>query len=111
MIAAASLNGVIGYNNDLHGAPVPWNHDYKEDMKFFKDMTLDSTVIMGRKTYQTMGKPLPKRRNIVLSRTRKIDGVEVFTSMADAIASCKDKEWIIGGSFIYQEGLRYAKDL
>lgn len=115
MIAAASLNGVIGYNNDLHGTPVPWDKDYKEDMAFFRNMTLNNTVIMGSKTFSSMGKPLPKRRNIVLSRRKvpkiTIPEIEVFHSFENALETCSGDVWIIGGSYIYQLGLSVATEI
>lgn len=124
IIAAVSQNGVIGTNDNK----IPWN--YSEDFKFFKQMTLNSTVIMGRKTFESMGnKPLPKRRNIVIS-SFEFNGVESFFKITDALDSCCDpmpavaivdnegkqiinKEperniWFIGGASIYQEAMKYV---
>jgi dihydrofolate reductase len=109
MIAAASLNGVIGQNNGL-----PWEHDYPEDMAFFRKMTAGSTVIMGRKTFESIGRPLPKRRNIVLTRRvipRPEAPIEHFLSLDSALKTCEGDVWIIGGSFVYQEGLSVAQEL
>jgi dihydrofolate reductase len=110
LIAAASLNGVIGRNQNL-----PWDNDFPEDLKFFRKMTSNSTVIMGRKTFDSIGKALPNRRNIVL--THKIvpkfnaENVEIFHSLDTAIEKCEGDIWVIGGSFVYQEALRLAEEI
>ena len=71
-VAAMSSNRVIGNNGEL-----PWH--FSEDLKFFKKLTLNSTVVMGRKTFDSIGKPLPKRKNIVISRSmKKHDDVLVY---------------------------------
>lgn len=110
MIAAASLNGVIGTKGKL-----PWDNDYPEDMAFFRKMTSGSTIIMGRKTFDSIGKALPKRRNIVLSRriVPKLNrpDVEMFHSLDSALKSCSGDVWIIGGSYVYQDGLSHASEL
>lgn len=109
IIAAASLNSVIGYNNNI-----PWLHDYPEDLAFFKKMTLNSTVIMGKNTFNSIGKSLPKRRNIVLSKKivpRINNEVEQFISLENALETCSDDVWVIGGSFVYQAALKYANKL
>lgn len=122
MIAAASLNGVIGQNNGL-----PWAHDYPEDLKFFKEKTLNSTIIMGRKTFESIGKALPKRRNIVLTNKtlvyhdqfvgsftdKPVDmkDIELCSSFDDALKTCKGDGWIIGGAHIYQKTLPYVEEL
>lgn len=112
LIAAASLNSVIGFGKENK---LPWDFDYPEDMAFFRKMTANSTVIMGRKTYQSIGRALPKRRNIVLTRsiTRMFDntGIEPFTSLDDAVKTCSGDVWIIGGSFVYQDSLRFVEEL
>jgi dihydrofolate reductase len=110
MIAAVSLNGVIGYKNTL-----PWGNDYPEDLNFFKEQTINSTIIMGRNTFKSIGKALPKRRNIVLSS--KVvprlceDGIETFLSLEKALSECTGDVWLIGGSSVYQEGLRLAEEI
>jgi dihydrofolate reductase len=127
MIAAVSRNGVIGRDNKL-----PF--DYPEDLKFFRKMTAGSTVIMGRKTFDSIGRPLPKRRNIVITRNDKpIEGVELATSLRDAIdiadepiplAGLVDDKtglpilpidnnniWLIGGASVYSEGLIHAREI
>lgn len=110
MIAAASLNGVIGQNNGL-----PWENEFPEDMAFFRKSTANSTVIMGRKTYESIGRPLPKRRNIVITSNFRPGwndiGINQFTTLDAALETCGGDVWIIGGSFVYQEGLKRASEI
>jgi dihydrofolate reductase len=110
IIAAVTQNGVIGVDDKL-----PF--DYPQDMKHFRTKTANSIVIMGRKTYQGIGRPLPKRRNIILSRIAhglgviKEDGIEVVKSLDEAmLLTAKDERdvWIIGGSSVYEKGMEYA---
>ncbi len=85
LIVAASENNVIGKNNAL-----PWH--LPDDLRYFRQITKDKTVIMGRKTYESIGKPLPHRRNIVISTTQKqIDGCEVFSSLGEACMRLHDE--------------------
>lgn len=112
MIVAVSSNGVIGLNGGI-----PFH--YSADMKNFKNLTLDSTVIMGRKTFESIGKPLPKRRNIVISKIESangtldhIKGIEVFKDIPNALITATQEDvWFIGGSFIYQEGMKYTEEI
>lgn len=110
IIAAVADNGVIGKDNKL-----PWH--YKEDFKHFKELTSGYAVVMGRKTYDSIGKPLPNRINIVISRNKalKISGCSVVHSLQDAINHCKEdgikKMFIIGGSSLFAEGLPLADTL
>lgn len=104
-VVAMAKNGVIGKNNTI-----PWN--LPEDRKYFRNLTLNHPIIMGRKTFESLKTPLPKRTNIVISRTLKtIEGCQVFSSLKDAINYCKqrfpnEKEvFIIGGSEIYKESM------
>lgn len=102
MIMAASENGVIGKENDL-----PWK--LPDDFRYFKRVTTGHSVIMGRKTYESLGKALPKRRNIVITRNQGLvlPDAEVVHSLGDALKACKDEEelFIIGGGMIYQKAL------
>lgn len=103
IIAACSSNGIIGVNNCI-----PFH--YPEDLKHFKTSTLNSTIIMGRKTYESIGsKPLPNRKNIVISKN-KIENIETYSNLKDAL---NDKEdiWLIGGASIYQEGMEMAQEI
>ena len=103
LVVAIARNRVIGQGNTI-----PW--DLPEDRKHFRNLTLGHAVIMGRATYDSMGKPLPKRRNIVISRNRglRIEGVEVASSLQEAISMARttdDSPCIIGGQQIYAEAL------
>lgn len=101
IIVAASQNWVIGNKGTL-----PWH--LSDDLKNFKQVTLNKPIIMGRKTFESIGRPLPKRKNIVISRTvNKIPGCEVFSSLANAITAhnTASEIMIIGGSEIYQAAL------
>lgn len=107
MIAAVGKNLELGKNNDLI-----WH--FKEDMKFFKETTMGHTVIMGRKTFESLPKALPGRRNIVISSNAeyKADGAEVVTSVEDALKIAENEDaFVIGGGKIYKEFLPYAKNL
>lgn len=108
IIVAISDNGAIGKNNNLL-----WN--ITEDLRYFKKTTLGSVVIMGRRTYESIGKPLPGRRNVVISRTLKnAPGVEVYHSVEAALKElqvCKAEIFIIGGGELYREMLPYASKL
>lgn len=100
---AVGENYAIGKNNQLL-----WH--MPADLKFFKQTTSGHTVIMGRKTFDSVGRPLPNRRNIVITRdaTLKIDGVEVVNSLDEALSISKDEEkdvFIVGGAEIYRQAL------
>ena len=79
-LVAMAKNRVIGVNNDL-----PWN--LPDDLNHFKQYTLNKPIVMGRKTFESIGKPLPQRINIVISRSlSEIEGVNVFSKVEDGIA-------------------------
>lgn len=100
-IVAVTSDGVIGLNGKL-----PWH--YPEDLKRFKRLTLGSTIIMGRITWESIGsKVLPGRRNIVITR-QHLEGVDCYPSIAQALANCKKPIWFIGGAGIYAEALHYC---
>ena len=103
-----SSNRVIGVNNTL-----PWH--LSEDLKHFKSLTTGHTIIMGRKTYESIGRPLPNRRNIVISRNMEAsyEGAEVVQSIDDAFSiSRNDNEvFVIGGSNIYEQALSLVDHL
>lgn len=97
IIVAMTEEGGIGINNTI-----PWK--LREDMAHFKKTTTGHPVIMGRKTYESIGRPLPNRRNIVITHNLmwKAEGVEVFHSLSEAIdAVDEDKAFIIGGAEVY----------
>ncbi|MCI4671467.1 MAG: dihydrofolate reductase [Bacteroidia bacterium] len=101
-IYAVSENGVIGKDNDL-----PWK--LKDDLKFFMNTTMGFPIIMGRKSFESLGKPLPKRRNIVISRnpTFNPEGVEMCRSLEEAIDLLKEEAliFITGGAGVYKESI------
>lgn len=105
LIVATGTNRGIGKNNQLL-----WH--LPEDLKYFKRTTLDKPIIMGRSTFDSVGRPLPKRRNIVISRNTnlKIDGVEVVHSLNEAIQLVENEPeiMIVGGSEIYSLALPLA---
>ena len=107
IIVAMTYNKVIG-----NEGKIPWH--YAEDFKHFKKETLNGVVIMGRKTYESIGKPLPNRENIVISTTLKDDKVIVCKSFDEALKKAKEFDktiFIIGGSRVYKEGLKFADEL
>ena len=102
LIAALAQNRVIGVENRL-----PWK--LPEDLAHFKALTLGHPILMGRKTFESLGRPLPGRRNIVITRNADYQppGCEVAASIADAIALCVDAEevFFIGGAELYAQVL------
>jgi len=105
LIAALGKNRVIGDHNTL-----PWH--LPADLKRFKELTAGHTVIMGRKTYESIGRPLPKRRNIIITRQAdlKIPGCEIADSLENAIKLVADEKevFIIGGAQIFERSLPLA---
>jgi dihydrofolate reductase len=108
IIVAMSSNRVIGVNNTL-----PWH--LSEDLKHFKFLTVGHTIIMGRKTYDSIGRALPNRRNIVISRNIEIscEGAEVVHSIENAFSISKNdgEVFVIGGSNIYEQALHLVDHL
>lgn len=102
IIVAMADRNVIGVDNQL-----PWH--LSADLKYFKAVTMGKPIIMGRKTFQSIGRPLPGRRNIVITRDPvwHAEGVEVVHSPADAVAAVQDVDeaMIIGGAEIYRATL------
>ncbi|RYZ95339.1 MAG: dihydrofolate reductase [Sphingobacteriaceae bacterium] len=101
MIAAMARNNAIGLNNQLL-----WH--LPNDLKHFKEITTGHTVVMGRKTYDSVGKPLPNRRNIVITRQKiQIAGCEVANSLEDALDLFIDEDevFIVGGAEIYRQAM------
>lgn len=105
IIVARASNGVIGRANTL-----PWR--LRDDLQQFKQRTLGCPVIMGRKTWESLGRPLPGRHNIVITRQAdyRPEGATVVGSLAEAIATCAaaERAFIIGGAQIYAEALPLA---
>lgn len=108
LIAAVARNGAIGKNNALL-----WR--LPEDLKFFKRTTLGCPVIMGRKTWDSIGRPLPGRRNMVITRNPawQAEGAEVFHDLPSALAAAADapKVFVIGGGELYAQALPMAQEL
>ncbi len=107
LIVAAAANNVIGRDNQL-----PWH--LPQDLKYFKAITLGKPIIMGRKTYESIGRPLPGRTNIVITRNpqwRAADGVLVVSSLeqaltqAELLVAADDEVMIIGGAALYRAAL------
>lgn len=106
IIVAVAQNGVIGKEGGI-----PWHS--KEELKHFKETTMGSPIIMGRKTFESIGKPLKGRKNIIITRNKNYNinrqDVSVYGNLQDAVNWCKtnenEKAFIIGGAQIYQEAL------
>jgi dihydrofolate reductase len=102
MIVAVSPEGVIG----LHGK-IPWHH--RADLQRFKRVTMGGTLIMGRLTWESIGRPLPGRRNVVVTQAPELGaGVECFRDLESALATCTGPVWFIGGARIFAEAMRFA---
>lgn len=105
LIVAAAENNAIGKDNQML-----WH--LPNDFKYFKKNTLEHSVVMGRKTYESIGKPLPERRNILLTRDLRYsnEDVDVANSIQEVINYCRDEReiFIIGGAEIYKQTLPLA---
>lgn len=110
LIVAVAENGCIGREGDL-----PWK--LPEDLKRFKQITLGHPVLMGRKTYESIGRPLPGRQNIIISRQQHYaaPGCDVVHTLAEALATAEasgaDEAFIIGGAALYADTLPQADRL
>lgn len=107
IIVAKSNNGIIGKDGDL-----PWR--LPEDLKRFKRLTTGNIVVMGRKTYDSIGRPLPNRKNIVISRNTslRIEGVEVEYDLIDVLKRNQEENvYVIGGGQIYVDALPFTEKL
>lgn len=113
LIVAVAQNGVIGKAN----GEMPWH--VKEEFKHFKDTTFGFPVIMGRKTFETLGKPLKGRLNIIITRNKnysvRFDDVLIFDSLENAIKYCEEKKYeiifIIGGGEIYSQAIDIVDEM
>jgi dihydrofolate reductase len=103
IIVATSKNKVIGNNNELI-----WK--LSSDLKRFKELTTGHPVVMGRKTYESIGKPLPNRRNIIITRNSEyeVEGCETVSSLEEALLLTNNDCFIIGGGEIYKQSLEVA---
>ena len=104
LVVAYSKNRVIGIDGQM-----PWH--LPEDLKHFKELTLNKIVVMGRKTYESIGHPLPNRTNIIISSTLKLNEPNCFTlsTIQEALAYAGKNDIVfIGGARIYEEALSYV---
>lgn len=106
-IVATDLNNAIGKDNQLL-----WH--LPADLKFFKATTMGCPIIMGRKTYESIGRLLPGRRNLVITRSSdyKVKGAEIYHSLDTALKSCsEEKVFIIGGAEIFKQAMPITREI
>jgi dihydrofolate reductase len=108
LIAAVARDGTIGAGN-----AIPWH--IPGEQKYFRRVTIGHPIVMGRKTHESIGRALPGRRNMVVSRdpAYRAAGCEVFPSLESALAACRDADevFVIGGGELYRAGLPLADRL
>lgn len=107
LIWAEDKNHGIGKDNKL-----PWN--IPDEMKHFRSTTLDKIIVMGRKTYESIGRLLPKRTNVIITNNTeyKVEGAIIFNSIEKFAEEYKNKDvYVIGGKNIYEQFLKYADKL
>lgn len=108
LIVAHADNQVIGHNNQL-----PWH--LPEDLKRFKQLTMGHHIIMGRKTYESLGRLLPGRTTVIVTRDTeyKVEGAKVVHSLSEALHACAgdDEPFLIGGAEMYAHGLPHVTRL
>lgn len=108
LIVAMATNQTIGLDKKM-----PWH--LSADLKKFKQITLGHSIIMGRKTFESIGRPLPERKNIIVSREKSYQqtGCFVFNDIDDALKSCRQEEevFVIGGATLYEAMLGRANKL
>ncbi len=113
IISAVAQNGVIGRSN----GDMPWH--VKEEFRHFKQTTIGFPILMGRKTFETLGKPLKGRKNIIITRDENyscdFEEVKIVHSLNEGIEHCKitsyEKIFIIGGGEIYKQAINIADEL
>lgn len=106
-IVAMSENRVIGINNDL-----PWH--LPQELKYFKQITTGHTIIMGRKTYESIGRPLPNRKNVVVTRQSnyEVEGVTVINNLEEYLNEHKEEDlFVIGGAELFNLSFPYFDTL
>lgn len=107
-IAAIGKNRELGFSNKL-----PWH--LPDDLKRFKEITRGHTVIMGRKTYESMGRILPERKNIIITRDKsyRVENALIFSSIEEALRECKNEKesFVIGGGEIFKLALPYVNKM
>lgn len=106
LVVAAAENNAIGKDNQM-----PWH--LPNDFKYFKKSTLGHSIVMGRKTFDSIGKPLPERRNIILTRDQHYNNpeVDVANGIQEVLTYCRDEReiFIIGGADIFKQALPLAQ--
>lgn len=106
-MVAVGENNVIGKNNDI-----PWR--LPNDWAYLRRITMGHSIILGRKNYESIGKPLDGRKNIILTKNKnyKAEGCHIAYSIKDALSKCEGEEvFILGGEEIYQQFLPYTQKL
>jgi len=108
LIVAMASNRTIGLDKKM-----PWH--LSADLQHFKKVTMGSPIIMGRKTFESIGRPLPGRKNIIISRNKDYQqaGCLVFNDLSEALVSCESEEsvFVIGGATLYEATLAHADNL
>ncbi len=107
LIVARSKNNVIGKNGSI-----PWK--IKGEQKLFKELTTGNIVVMGRKSYEEIGHPLPNRKNVIVSTTSKFEGENLITvsSLAEALALADNSNiYIAGGYGLYKEAISFVDEM
>jgi dihydrofolate reductase len=106
IIVATSKNKVIGDSNNLI-----WH--LPADLRRFKEITTGNTIVMGRKTFESIGRPLPNRRNIIITRNTEyeVEGCEIVNSLEEALMICNNNCFIIGGGEIYKQSMEIANQI
>jgi dihydrofolate reductase len=106
IIVATSKNRVIGDSNKLI-----WH--LPADLRRFKEITTGNTIVMGRKTFESIGRPLPNRRNIIITRNSEyeVEGCEIVNSLEEALMICNNNCFIIGGGEIYKQSMEIANQI
>jgi len=113
IISAVAKNNVSGKSN----GELPWH--ISEEFKHFKETTLGSPIIMGRKSFDALGKPLPKRENIIISKNKELSypfaDIKIFNNLIDAFRHCKNKNYekvfVIGGGQIYSQAIDLVDEM
>jgi dihydrofolate reductase len=107
ILVAYDRNNGIGADNDL-----PWQRDMPADLRRFKELTTGNAIVMGSKTYESIGRPLPNRQNIVMSRSARepVEGVQMVNSLEAAYAAVEPgrETFVIGGGQVYAQALDSA---
>tara|TARA_Y100000389_G_C17195492_1_gene380985 strand:+ start:148 stop:675 length:528 start_codon:yes stop_codon:yes gene_type:complete len=114
IVATDNVGGIGYYDKNKNKYTIPWKNS--EDMLFFKKITTgdkENAVIMGRNTYLSIGKELPNRKNIIISKTLQDSNLTIFPNLDQALEYCNkinvSKTFVIGGSCLYEEAIKHIK--